>query len=241
MGAHALRCERGLRSARCTRQQAPERMFVGRFPKTEIQGLDPRVSVEEIAKLEACGLSALFGTEFLPKRFVIEIGFGRGEFLFDLAQNDPEAGFLGVDVNHKRVLKMAHRVVRNAMTNVRIFEGTGQALLAALPAVPLVTAFWINFPDPWPKRRHERRRMLRPEFIHELAMRLVQDGRLEIATDNEEYALGIDTALRGEAWLANRFAPHAFLADVPGRKPTAYELLWRAEGRKLHFWSYTRK
>ncbi len=214
---------------------------VGRFPKTKIPTVDYRVSVEEMRKLEACDWAALFGTEFSPKSFVIEIGFGRGEFLIDLAQNDPETGFLGVDVNHKRVLKMAHRLVRNEITNVRLLEGTGQSLLTALPTLPFVGAFWINFPDPWPKRRHEHRRMLRAEFLRELAMRLAQGGRLEIATDNEEYAREIDAALRGEVLLENRFAPHAFLSDVPGRKPTAYELLWRAEERKLHFWSYAKK
>ena len=215
---------------------------MGRFPKTAIQGVDYRVSVEEIAKLEACGLSALFGMEgFVPKQFVIEIGFGRGEFLLDLAQNNPGTGFLGVDVNQKRVLKMAHRVVRNGIQNIRLFHGTGQALIAALPETPLVDVFWINFPDPWPKRSHAWRRMLNAEFLHQLAKRLVRGGRLEIATDNEEYALSIDAALRSELLVKNLFAPHAFLSDVPGRKPTAYELLWRAEDRKLHFWSYARK
>lgn len=214
---------------------------MGRFPKAEIEGVDYRVSVEEIAKLEVRSLSALFGAEFSPKRFVIEIGFGRGEFLLDLAQNDPEAGFLGVDVNHKRALKMAHRLVRSGITNVRVVHGTGQALLAALPEMPCVDVFWINFPDPWPKRRHESRRMLNADFLHGLALRLVRGGRLEIATDNEEYALGIDAALHAEILLENRFAPRAFLMDVPGRKPTAYELLWRAEGRKSHFWSYAKK
>lgn len=218
-----------------------KRGVVGRSPKTEIEGADYRVSVEEIVKLEACGLSALFGAAFSPKRFVIEIGFGRGEFLLDLAQNDLDAGFLGVDVNHKRALKMAHRLVRSGITNVRILHGTGQGLLAALPEMPCVDAFWINFPDPWPKRRHEQRRMLNADFIHRLALRLVRGGRLEIATDDEEYALGIDAALRVEVLLENRFAPQAFLADVPGRKPTAYELLWRAEDRKLCFWSYSKK
>ena len=83
--------------------------------------------------------------------------------------------------------------------------------------------------------------MLNAPFLHQLATRLLPGGRLEIATDNEEYALGVDAALREETLLENRFAPHAFLSDVPGRKPTAYELLWRTEGRKLHFWSYARK
>ena len=61
-----------------------------------------------------------------------------------------------------------------------------------------------------------------------------------MATDHEGYAEAIDAALAGEALLANAYAPAPFLRDVPGRRVTAYELEWRAEGRSLHFWEYVR-
>ncbi len=209
---------------------------MGRYPKLEIHGPDYRVSLDDVKEQ---GLVALFEpASERPPRIVVEIGFGRGEFVIDLAQNDPEAVFFAVEVKLKRVLKMAHRLVRYGISNIRILHATGQELIDALPADSVVDTFWVNFPDPWPKKSHEHRRMLTPEFIHGLALRLVPGGKLELATDDEIYAESIDAALRGEPLLENLLAPEPFVAELPGRKPTAYELLWREEGRKLHFWRY---
>jgi tRNA (guanine-N7-)-methyltransferase len=103
-----------------------------------------------------------------------------------------------------------------------------------------VRTFWINFPDPWPKLRHRRRRLVEPGFVRELALRLVRGGELQVATDDPDYAEQIDAALAGEPLLENALgAP--YLRDVPGRRATAYELEWRAEGRSLHFWTYRRR
>jgi tRNA (guanine-N7-)-methyltransferase len=103
-----------------------------------------------------------------------------------------------------------------------------------------VTAFWINFPDPWPKLRHRRRRLVEPGLVRELALRLVPGGELQVATDDADYAEQMDAALSGEPLLENALDVR-FLRDVPGRSPTAYELEWRAEGRSLHFWTYRRR
>jgi tRNA (guanine-N7-)-methyltransferase len=73
-----------------------------------------------------------------------------------------------------------------------------------------------------------------------VADRLVRGGLLHVATDDVPYAEHIDAVLAAEAQLENVFAPERWLADVPGRMPTAYELEWRAEGRPLHFFAYRR-
>jgi len=204
--------------------------------KHDIPGPDRRVTLEE---LHDDGVAALFGGDVeKPLPLVVELGFGRGEFLQDLAAREPDVAFLGVDYAHKRVVKLARRLAVTPLANVRIVEARAEEVVAELPE-ECVRTFWMNFPDPWPKARHHRRRLLQAPLVAELARRLVPEGLLEVATDHEEYAEHIDAVLAAEPQLENALGV-PFLREVPGRRVTAYEAEWRAEGRKLHFWTYRR-
>ncbi len=206
--------------------------------KTDIPGTDWRVDYEDV---RARGVAAVFDPELVaPLRLVVELGFGGGEFLMDLATRAPGVAHLGVEVSAKRVLKTARRVARTELRNVRLLHATAEAAVEELLASGSVEAFWINFSDPWPKKRHHKKRLVQPTLVARLADRLVPGGQLHVATDDVPYAEHIDACLRGEPALENAYAPHAWLSEVPGRKPTRYELEWRAEGRPLHFWCYRR-
>jgi tRNA (guanine-N7-)-methyltransferase len=211
---------------------------VTRALKYDIPGPDWRVGFEEAAEK---GWAATFGVAPSALRLSVDLGFGRGEFLWAQAEADPEGCHLGVDYSFKRVLKMARRLARSELRNVRLVEGPAQRVVSELLPHASVHTFWINFPDPWPKKRHHRRRFVTPAFVRELALRLVPGGELHMATDHEAYAEVMDTALSGEPLLENRFAPDRFRREVPGRVPTAYELEWRAEGRACHFFVYRRR
>jgi tRNA (guanine-N7-)-methyltransferase len=211
---------------------------MSRALKRDIPGADWRVTEEDV---RAKGWPALFaGDVGAAQPLVVEIGFGRGEFLLELARAAPDVPHLGVEYSTKRVLKMARRVARSELRNVRLMDAMGEVVVNELLGPGQAAAFWINFPDPWPKKRHHRRRLLQPALIHSLALRLLPGGLLHVATDHEGYAEAIDAALCEEALLENRFAPAPFLRDVPGRQATAYEIEWRAVGRSLHFWQYGR-
>ncbi len=206
--------------------------------KTDIPGRDFRLDPESPPP---GGIAACFADLPRPLRLVAEIGFGRGEFLLELAKAEPASGFLGIDYSRKRVLKLARRLARTDLANVRLLAMPAERALAEwLPAASL-SELWINFPDPWPKKRHHRRRLLRPEVVSLIAERLAPAGWLHVATDHAGYAEAIDACLGAELRLENAFAPEAFRRDVPGRTPTAYELEWRAEGRLLHFFEYRRR
>ena len=211
--------------------------------KYDIPGTDWRITAEDV---RAKGWDALFADEGTPpaaaaaRALVVEIGFGRGEFLMDLAAQAPETRFVGVEYAFKRVLKMARRLARTELRNVRLLEERGELVVEELLAPGSVSEFWINFPDPWPKKRHARRRLLQPAFVHLLATRLRPGGLLHVATDDVPYAEEIDHALEREPLLENPLAPWSFVREVPGRMQTAYEREWRAEGRPLHFWTRRR-
>ena len=206
--------------------------------KYDLSGPDRRVAIEDV---RAKGWEALFPELPRPLRLVLEIGFGRGEFLADLAARAPGVAHVGVEMSWKRVLKMARRLARGELANVRLVHGLGEQVVDEAIAPGSLDAVWINFSDPWPKKRHHRRRLVQPALVAALAERLRPGGVLHVATDDGGYAEHIDAVLAAEPRLANDFAPDRWRAEVPGRMPTAYELEWRAEGRPLHFWSYRRR
>jgi len=212
---------------------------MARHLKFDIPGPDRRVGFEE---LRDQGVAAAFAGDVAePLPLVVEVGFGRGEFLLALAAERPERAFLGVEYSGKRVLKMARRVARSGLANLRLIQARGEDVVQELLAPGSVETFWINFPDPWPKKRHHRRRLIQPALASALALRLVPGGLLQVATDDVDYAEWIAQVLAAEPLLENVLAPEPFAREVSGRKATAYELEWRAEGRPLHFFTYRRR
>lgn len=211
---------------------------MSRSLKYEIPGVDRRCDALEVAEL---GFDGLFRPELAhPNERVVEIGFGRGEFLLELAAKRPETAFLGVEISFKRVLKMARKVGRAGLRNVRLIEAKGEVVLSDLLPADLLDEIWVNFSDPWPKDRHARRRVIQPDFVRNAARILAPDGVLHVATDDVPYAQQIAEVLASETLLENVFAPHPWRSEVPGRIQTGYEIEWRAAGRPLHFFASRR-
>jgi len=205
--------------------------------KTDIPGIDWRVSADDVREK---GWPAIFAPSFTrPFPLVVEIGFGRGEFLLDMAAKHMETAFVGIELNRRRMLKMARRLARMELRNIRLVEGQGQAIVLDFPEAS-VTEFWVNFPDPWPKKRHHKHRLLSPPVLHALALRLRPGGKLHIATDHADYAEAINAGLRGESLLENLLAPARYVREMPGRITTAYEQIWREHGSEPHFFEYVR-
>jgi len=211
---------------------------MGRTLKYDFEGTDFRVSPEDLA---GAGIEKVFAPDLAPPlRLTVDLGFGRGELLLDLAGREPAAALLGVEYSFKRVLKLARRLARTPLRNVRLVCESAEAIVGERLAEGSVHAFWINFPDPWPKKRHHRRRLLQPAFVRLLARRLEPGGLLHVATDHEGYAEAIAEVLAGEPLLENLHAPAAWRDEPPPRAPTAYELEWRAQGRACRYFAYRR-
>jgi len=203
--------------------------------KFDIPGPDWRVDPE---RLRAESIASLFEVESSP-RLCVEIGYGGGEFLLEQARRDPGGVYLGLEISHKRSLKMARRLARTELSNIRLLEVPAEYVVCELLPPAVVCTFWVNYPDPWPKRRHQRRRLLQPDFVRDLCARLLPSGSIEVATDHAAYAEAIAAVLSAEPGLENAF-PAPFLREVPGRPPTRYERKWLAEERPLHFFRYRR-
>ncbi len=116
----------------------------------------------------------------------LEVGFGAGEHLFQLAGENPDVGLIGAEPYEMGVAKLLTKLAANPLNNVRIYEGDGRDIIAALPDTSL-SRFFLLFPDPWPKTRHHKRRFLQMDMLDELARVLKPGAELRFATDDKSY------------------------------------------------------
>ena len=176
-----------------------------------------------------------------PAEIWLEIGFGAGDHLAEQAAAHPDVGFLGAEVFENGVVKLLADVQRRELGNIRIFVDDARLLLTALPDAGLGRVF-ILFPDPWPKLRHHKRRMVSPSTLDQLA-RVMKDGaELRLATDDIGYLramLELVPAHPAFAWQAR--GPADWLRRAADWPATRYEAKAVAAARIPHFLRCTRK
>jgi tRNA (guanine-N7-)-methyltransferase len=216
---------------------------VSRKLKYDIPGRDFRIYFDEYGEPPSLARwEEIFAPDVQPPLgLVVDVGFGRGEFLIDAAQKEPQRAFVGIERCFKRTLKMARRLARLGIGNIRLVESTAQMGIPELFAPQSIECAWINFPDPWPKDRHAARRLVQAPFLRDLASRLAVGGVLHLATDDAAYAAQMAEVLAGEPLLENRYAPESFRRERSRRIATAYELEWESQGRCFHYFSYARR
>jgi len=156
---------------------------------------------------------------------VLEIGFGGGEALVELAEQQPEHDVIGVDVHVPGVAAVLGEIHRRTLSNVRVVEGDATVFLDRL-APGSLAEIRIWFPDPWPKARQQKRRFVRPEVLGRLVDRLCEGGVIHLATDWPDYAEQMRTVAAAEPRLAGG------VTERPSWRPeTRFEGRGRAEGR----------
>jgi len=195
--------------------------------------LTPVVSAETLRER---GLRACLGVD----RLVLELGFGRAELLLELAEQNPKRVYLGVEVSRKRVEKAGRRAEKRELANAFMLHATSEYVLERVLPAGSVEECWVNCPDPWPKKRHWRRRFVQAPQVENLARALAPGALLHIATDHEGYRDWIAAVMAGQNAFVNLHAPADFIATRPDRRETAYEAEWRAEGRTMAYFDYRR-
>ncbi len=165
-------------------------------------------------------LDALFGRR---ARRVAEIGFGNGENLLALAASRPDADFLGIEVHRPGVGRLLLQLEERGIANVRVACHDAVELLERHLGGPSLDEILILFPDPWPKKRHHKRRLMQPPFVALLAERLRSGGALRLATDWEPYAAEMLATLCAEPRLRNVAAEGGFVPRPAERSPTRFE------------------
>ena len=121
----------------------------------------------------------------------IDVGCHKGRFLLEMARRFPFANFLGVERQRERVLRTKKKITLEGLNNAEVFHGDAGEVLSCLPDA-CADCVHVLFPDPWPKRRHENRRMVDHDFLVEVLRLLKAAGRLRLMTDDPEYACAME-------------------------------------------------
>jgi tRNA (guanine-N7-)-methyltransferase len=176
-----------------------------------------------------------------PRPIWLEIGFGGGEHLALQAERHRETGFLGCEVFENGIARLLAEIDRRRLANIRIFADDARFLLAALPAASVDRVF-VLFPDPWPKERHKKRRLISTDTLDRLAAVMADGAELRLATDDCDYLTSmLERATRHPcfAWLARR--PPDWRERPADWPPTRYEEKARAAGRTPFFLRIARR
>lgn len=176
-----------------------------------------------------------------PRELWLEIGFGAGEHLAWQAARNHDVGIIGAEVFIDGIVGLLRQVERERLDNVRIYQGDGRDLLDALPEASLARCFLL-FPDPWPKRRHHKRRLVQAETLDRFATVVADNGELRIATDHPEYLRWMLERVPRHPdfeWLARR--PRDWRERPDDWPVSRYEMKALGEGRPPSFLRFRRR
>lgn len=185
----------------------------------------------------ALDFDAVFGRR---SERVLEIGFGNGETLVQQAAADPERGYLGVEVHRPGVGHCLLAAEKADLRNLKVIVHDAVEVLREQVPTASLQRVNVYFPDPWPKKRHHKRRLLQPAFLELVAARLAPGGTLRVATDWQNYAEHIDEAVAaaGSLRVVER-REHA--GDAPLDRPvTKFERRGLRQGHRIVDWCIAR-
>lgn len=164
----------------------------------------------------------------------MEIGTGKGGFLLNRARALPDYRFFGIEWANKICRYAADRVRRWGLTNIRLMHTDARHLMLHHVPADSLTLLHIYHPDPWPKKRHHKRRLIQPAFIQAASRALLPGGRIAVQTDHEEYFEQIQAILRADPSLREVPFDVPEAGVVEGRIGSNYEIKYVREGRKIY-------
>jgi tRNA (guanine-N7-)-methyltransferase len=212
------------------RAMRPIRSFVrreGRLTPGQQKALDelwPVFGIDESD--QALDLNALFERE-APR--VLEIGFGNGASLAEMAKNQPDHDFIGIEVHRPGVGQLLKSIQTEALSNVRVACTDAVELIKQRISDKSLDRVQIYFPDPWHKKRHHKRRIIQPAFVNILADKLKHGGHLHLATDWQDYAEQMLVDVSDNARFRNCSQSNDYIPRPEYRPLTKFE----ARGHRL--------
>ncbi len=165
----------------------------------------------------------------------MEIGCGKAKLLIARARSHIDRNFIGIDYIWK-FIKIGHqRAEKRGLSNIRFIKAEARQVIGEFTPLESIAIFHIYFPDPWPKRRHQKRRLINSSFAELLHSRLEPNGRIEIATDDFDYFMAIQTAFAETVSLWSSIEQSIDQPLFEAEAKTNYELKFMAGGRMLHY------
>jgi tRNA (guanine-N7-)-methyltransferase len=167
---------------------------------------------------EPVSFASIFGNK---NPIVLEIGFGMGDTTFEIAKNNTDTNYIGIEVHPPGVGRLLKLCESESLTNVRVIERDATEVIPKMFDDGSLAGIHIFFPDPWPKKRHHKRRLINKGFVDMIATTLQEEGYLHVATDWEDYATETLKILEQNSVLQN--TSHAFTARPDYRPTTKFE------------------
>lgn len=171
------------------------------------------------------------------KKIIVEIGPGRGDFLWHLSKTNPDALVVAVEIKGKRSGKLITRSQKRELDNIVIVQGNAKHALPSFFPSESISELHVNFPDPWPKTKHRNNRLLQKDFLLSCIERLKKNGEFFFATDHEDYAKSVAKIARTLPSFESHYeegivkeAEHAF--------PTFFFEKWKQMGRSFYYQRY---
>jgi len=165
----------------------------------------------------------------------LEIGFGMGDFLVAISQREPNCNFVGIDFSQVGIQKLLEKIQTLQLKNIRIIFGDIREKLPTLFKNEQLNSIYINLPDPWPKKRHIKRRLIQPELVKQITQKLAPRGKLYLATDSQTYANEILEYFNAESLLQNINGIFYERGYLPKSK---YEKSFIYAGEKINYLEY---
>jgi tRNA (guanine-N7-)-methyltransferase len=168
---------------------------------------------------------------------IVEIGSGNGHFLVESALQNPECNYIGTEILGGRARKFGQKVEKRGMKNIAVFKGDARQFVWEYLFEETVSEFIIMFPDPWPKKRHHKHRLLQQKLLQMLHHRLVPEGVVSITTDHAMYRDFIMEEFKKSGGFRS-LNPRGF-SEYPNQfRGSLFEIRFRREKRQLFFLQY---
>lgn len=202
--------------------------------------VDPRLRLPEAGG--PLDLARVFGNDHPVE---LEIGVGKGRFIMLAAAARPETNFLGLEIAKRFLAKAIDRVAKRGLANVRLCDAEAASFLESRLVDGCLAGIHLYFPDPWPKKRHHKRRIVRPGVLDQMRRTLGPDGLVRVVTDHADYASTIRETFDEHPGFS-RAEPDPCLWEIPGMgdytQPgvTNFEIKFRREGRPIHRMAWRR-
>lgn len=166
---------------------------------------------------------------------LLEIGFGDGDFLIENALLNPSNNYVGIEIKKSRFNKAVKRARRQRAGNVKFIHMDADIAAGELFSPDTFTTVFINFPDPWPKDRHRKHRIINRGFLSKLSRIMKRGALLEFASDHSEYVENTLNTIGKTGLFETVFPGPGYKLQMPGRRETKYEAEFRSEGREIRY------
>jgi len=201
-----------------------------------IVGNKIEVRIEEFAQ------GVTWEDSFGQKRPIkVEICSGKDEFLIRQSEQEPQTSFVGIERSLAVSRRLLSKIERSGQPNIRVVREDAVQVLADCFRSNQVQVFYINFPDPWPKRKHFKRRLVQIDFVQLMVDRLVPNGEIQFVSDHVDYVHWALKLFQSNKQLVNSFGVNKYKNSISNYAPTLYMEKYIMEGRPIYFLKFRKK